>query len=213
MKTKIRNRQFNAEFRAVEDTENNKKTIIGRPVVYDKKANLGYFEEIIERGALNGADLSDVFLFVNHDISKIPLARSKKDSESTMRIKIDNEGLSIEADLDIENNSDAKNLYSAIKRGDITGMSFMFSVGDEEWENIDSDFPTRRIKKISSIAEVSAVCFPIYSETEINARDRTDLENARKKVINKKEEEKRNSINKDLELEKLKIKFLYGGNI
>lgn len=211
METKIRNRQFNAEFRAVEDTENNKKTIIGRPIVYDEVTNLYWFEEKIERGALDKADLSDVCFFVNHEINKIPLARSKKDSqESTMRMKIDEKGLYIEADLDIENNNEAKNLYSAIKRGDISGMSFMFTVDDEEWENLESDLPLRRVKKIARVMEVSAVCFPAYGQTEIDARDKDDLENEKEKVINKKEE-KRNNDNEALELEKLKIKFLCGG--
>ena len=206
---KVRNRQFNAEFRAVEDTENNKKTIIGRPIVYDEVTNLYWFEEKIERGALDEADLSDVCFFVNHEINKIPLARSKKES-STMRMKIDDKGLYIEADLDIENNNEARNLYSAITRGDIAGMSFMFTVEDEEWEGLESDLPLRRVKKIARVMEVSAVCFPAYSQTEIDAREKDDLENARKKVINKKEE-KRNNNNEALELEKLKIKFLCGG--
>lgn len=210
MGIKIMNRQFNAEFRAVEDTENSKNTIIGRPVVYDERTNLCWFEEVIERGALNETDLSDVFFFVNHDVNKIPLARSKKDSESTMRMKIDDKGLYIEADLDVENNNEAKNLYSAIKRNDITGMSFMFSIDDEEWEDLESDLPLRRVKKIARIMEVSAVCFPAYQQTEIDAREKDDLKNAREKVINKKEE-KRNNSNEALELEKLKIKFLCGG--
>lgn len=209
MGMKVRNRQFNAEFRAVEDTENNKKTIIGRPIVYDEVTNLYWFEEKIERGALDEADLSDVCFFVNHEINKIPLARSKKES-STMRMKIDDKGLYIEADLDIENNNEARNLYSAIKRGDISGMSFMFTVDDEEWEGLESDLPLRRVKKIARVMEVSAVCFPAYAQTEIDAREKDDLENAREKVINKKEE-KRNNNNEALELEKLKIKFLCGG--
>ncbi|OJT76722.1 hypothetical protein BM530_08535 [Clostridioides difficile] len=209
MGMKVRNRQFNAEFRAVEDTENSKKTIIGRPIVYDEVTNLYWFEEKIERGALDEADLSDVCFFVNHEINKIPLARSKKES-STMRMKIDDKGLYIEADLDIENNNEARNLYSAITRGDISGMSFMFTVDDEEWEDLESDLPLRRVKKIARVMEVSAVCFPAYAQTEIDAREKDDLENARKKVINKKEE-KRNNNNEALELEKLKIKFLCGG--
>lgn len=209
MGMKVRNRQFNAEFRAMEDTENNKKTIIGRPIVYDEVTNLYWFEEKIERGALDETDLSDVCFFVNHEINKIPLARSKKES-STMRMKIDEKGLYIEADLDIENNNEARNLYSAIKRGDISGMSFMFTVDDEEWEGLESDLPLRRVKKIARVMEVSAVCFPAYAQTEIDAREKDDLENAREKVINKKEE-KRNNNNEALELEKLKIKFLCGG--
>lgn len=176
---KIVTRSYNAEFRA-EENEDSGNIIVGRPIVYDQKTNLGYFEEIIERGALDEADLKDVLFFVNHDISKIPLARSRNNNKnSTMQLKVDNEGLEIKAKLDVENNSEAKNLYSAISRGDITGMSFMFIIDDEEWENLDSELPLRRIKKISIVREVSAVCFPAYEATSINARDKVALESAK----------------------------------
>ena len=175
-------RSYNAEFRADEETGN---TIIGRPIVYDQKTNLGYFEEVIERGALNGANLKDVLFFVNHDTSKIPLARSRNNNKSsTMQLRVDNNGLEIEAKLDVENNSEAKSLYSAISRGDITGMSFMFNIDEEEWENLDSDLPLRHIKKISIVREVSAVCFPAYEATSINARDKVALDNAKMTLDN-----------------------------
>lgn len=170
-------RSYNAEFRTEENQGN---VIIGRPIVYDKATNLGYFEEVIERGALDETDLKDVLFFVNHDINKIPLARSRNNNKnSTMQLKVDNEGLEIKAILDVENNSDAKNLYSAISRGDITGMSFMFNVEEEEWKNLDSELPLRIIKKISIVREVSAVCFPAYEATSINARDKVALDNAK----------------------------------
>lgn len=176
---KIVTRSYNAEFRA-EENEDSGNIIVGRPIVYDQKTNLGYFEEIIERGALDEADLKDVLFFVNHDISKIPLARSRNNNKnSTMQLKVDDEGLEIKAKLDIENNSEAKNLYSAISRGDITGMSFMFIIDDEEWENLDSELPLRRIRKISIVREVSAVCFPAYEATSINARDKVALDSAK----------------------------------
>lgn len=175
-------RSYNAEFRADEETGN---TIIGRPIVYDQKTNLGYFEEVIERGALNGANLKDVLFFVNHDTNKIPLARSRNNNKSsTMQLRVDNNGLEIEAKLDVENNSEAKSLYSAISRGDITGMSFMFNIDEEEWENLDSDLPLRHIKKISIVREVSAVCFPAYEATSINARDKVALDNAKMTLDN-----------------------------
>lgn len=175
-------RSYQAEFRADEETGN---TIIGRPIVYDQKTNLGYFEEVIERGALNGANLKDVLFFVNHDTSKIPLARSRNNNKSsTMQLRVDNNGLEIEAKLDVENNSEAKSLYSAISRGDITGMSFMFNIDEEEWENLDSDLPLRHIKKISIVREVSAVCFPAYEATSINARDKVALDNAKMTLDN-----------------------------
>ncbi len=202
-----RNYQF--EIRTEEDEEKG-NIIVGRPIVYDVKTDIGgMFEEIIENGALKKADLSDVRFLVNHDTSKIPLARSRKNSKnSTMQLRQDDKGLEIKVVLDTENNSEARNLYSAIQRGDITGMSFMFGIDDEEWENLDSDYPTRHIKAISTVVEVSAVTFPAYESTQIAARDKSALDNARIAVDTARSE----SVDTDsdiLELEKLKAKYLY----
>ena len=178
---KFENRSYTFEIRA-EENEENIGVITGRPIVYDSRTDLGYFDEIIERGALDKTDLKDVKFLVNHDTSKIPLARSRNNNaNSTMQLSVDEQGLAIRVNLDIENNSEARNLYSAIKRGDITGMSFMFGVNGEEWEDLDSDHPTRHIKSISTVVEVSAVTFPAYESTSISARDKNKeaLDNAR----------------------------------
>ena len=66
-----------------------------------------------------------------------------------------------------------------MQRGDISGMSFMFAVDSDTWDNLDSDKPTRHIRAISTVVEVSAVTFPAYEDTEIQARDKKALENAR----------------------------------
>lgn len=206
-------RNYDFECRAENDSEKG-SILVGRPIVYDSKTDIGgWFEEVIERGALDKTDLTDVRFLVNHDTSKIPLARSRKNTEnSTMKLTVDENGLGIRVSLDTENNSEARNLFSAVERGDITGMSFMFSIKDEEWDNIDSDYPTRRIKGISSVIEVSAVTFPAYEETSISARDKGALENARKAVETAKEERNLVETKKnELELEKLKAKILHGG--
>lgn len=188
--------------------------IVGRPIVYESKTDLGWFDEIIHRGALDGADLQDIRFLVNHDVSKIPLARSRRNTaNSTMQLTVDHEGLSIRVNLDIENNAEARALYSAVQRGDITGMSFMFVVSDEEWENLDSDHPTRHIRSIRTVVEVSAVTFPAYESTEINARDKDALESARSAVETARQSQQR-SLDSDLELEKEKIRtkvLLMGG--
>ena len=140
------NRFFSFEVRAEQD-EQHGNIITGRPIVYGQRTNIGPFDEIIEPGALDATDLRDVALFVNHDMNKIPLARSRNNNaNSTMLLSVDNSGLSIRADLDTENNADARALYSAVGRGDVSGMSFAFAVGDEDWENLDSDHPTRHIR-------------------------------------------------------------------
>jgi HK97 family phage prohead protease len=96
-----------------------------------------------------------------------------------MQLATDEFGMSIRAQLDTENNVDSKALYSAVERGDISGMSFMFSVSEDKWENLESDYPTRHILKIGSVVEVSAVTFPAYESTEISARSKEALESAR----------------------------------
>lgn len=181
----LEKRAYNFEVRAEETELGN--IITGRPIVYNSRTNLGYFDEVIERGALNGADLRDVRFLVNHDISKIPLARSRNNNaNSTMQLTPDDQGMKIRVNLDVKNNSEARNLYSAIERGDISGMSFMFAIDDEEWSELESDHPTRHIRKISNVVEVSAVTFPAYEDTEISVRNKEALESAKLALENAK---------------------------
>ena len=192
-------RNYSFEIRANEDKENKNYTLTGRPIVYNSKTDLGYFDEVIESGALDKADLKDVRFLVNHDTSKIPLARAtEKNKNSTMRFNVDKNGMEISVELDVENNSEARALYSAVQRGDITGMSFMFTIDGEEWENLESEHPTRHIKSIGQVFEVSAVTFPAYEASEISARDKKSLDDA----VNK-------ARTNDLDLLKLKAKYIY----
>ena len=198
-------RAYNFEIRA-ENNEKNGDHIVGRPIVYNSRTNLGWFDEIIEAGALDKSNLKDVRFLVNHNTNMIPLARSRNNNEnSTMQLEVDKDGMAIRVNLDTENNTEARNLYSAIKRGDITGMSFMFTIDDEEWENLESDHPTRHIRKISQVFEVSAVTFPAYESTEISARDKEALESAKATL----ESVRRQALESELEaleLEKAKLR-------
>ena len=72
-------------------------------------------------------------------------------------------------------------------------------------ENLDSDMPTRRIKKIAKVFEVSAVNQPAYSSTDINARDKEALDNAKLALDNARSQELDNS---ELEIEKLRTQIL-----
>ena len=205
----LEQRSYSFEVRAEETDAGN--IITGRPIVYNSRTDLGWFDEIIEPGALNDTDLTDVRFLVNHDTSKIPLARSRRNNgNSTMQLTTDNDGLGIKVTLDTENNSEARALYSAVQRGDISGMSFMFCIRDEEWENLDSDHPTRHIKDISTVVEVSAVTFPAYESTEINARSKAALDNARSAVETARQQSAASVDTDELELLKEKAKILGG---
>jgi HK97 family phage prohead protease len=198
-------RNFDFEIRA-ENNEKHGDYIVGRPIVYGSKANLGYFDEIIERGALDKANLKDVAFLINHNNSMIPLARSRNNNEnSTMQMTIDDEGMVIRVNLDTENNAEARSLYSAIKRGDIDGMSFAFNIDEngDEWENLRSKHPTRHIRSIGRVTEVSAVTRPAYESTEISARDKEALESAKATLENVRSQSLESDKEK-LELEKAK---------
>lgn len=206
-KKELEQRSYSFEVRAEETEQGN--IITGRPIVYNSRTDLGWFDEIIEPGALNNTDLTDVRFLVNHDTSKIPLARSRRNNgNSTMQLTVDNEGMSIRVTLDTENNAEARALYSAVQRGDISGMSFMFGVSDEEWDNIDSDHPTRHVKDISTVVEVSAVTFPAYDTTEINARSKEALDNARSALESARQQTAPSVDTDELELLKAKTQTL-----
>ena len=206
----LEKRSYSFEVRAEESERGN--IITGRPIVYDSVTDLGWFDEVIERGALDKTDLTDVRFLVNHDVSKIPLARSRRNNgNSTMQMSVDEAGMSIRVLLDTENNAEARALYSAVQRGDLSGMSFMFSINSAEWDDLESDHPTRRIKEIGSVVEVSAVTFPAYAATEINARGKEALDNARS-ALDKARKQRAKSVDTDLELLKAKIKILGGIN-
>lgn len=198
-------RHFVFEMRA-ENDEQHGDHVVGRPILYNSRTNLGEFDEVIDGGALDGADLKDVRFLVNHNTAMIPLARSRNNNEnSTMQMIVDGDGMNIRVNLDTENNTDARNLYSAIKRGDIDGMSFMFTVDSDTWEQLDSKHPTRHINKIGKVFEVSAVTFPAYPETTISARAAETLESARATL----ESAKRS----DSEIEVLRLKTLIKSKI
>lgn len=205
----LEQRSYLFEIRAEETDTGN--IVTGRPIVYNSRTDLGWFDEIIEPGALNKTDLTDVRFLVNHDTSKIPLARSRRNNgNSTMQLTVDNDGMGIRVTLDTENNNEARALYSAVQRGDISGMSFMFGTRNEEWENLDSDHPTRHIKDISTVVEVSAVTFPAYESTEINARCKGALDNARSAVETARQQREPSVDTDELELLKEKAKILGG---
>jgi hypothetical protein len=200
MKKEIRN--FDFEVRAEENERG--KMLTGVPIVFNARTDLGWYDEIIEAGALDGTDLRDVRFLVNHNTDMIPLARSRNNNEnSTMQMTVGEDGMTIRVYLDTENNADARSLYSAVSRGDISGMSFMFTVDGDSWDDMESDHPTRRIRKIDRVFEVSAVTFPAYAQTSIQARGLSEtLESAKESL------ESARAASRAIERQKQKIRIL-----
>lgn len=204
MKTEIRS--FDFEIRA-EQNEEHGHFLAGQPIVYNEWTDLGWYDEMIDEGALDAADLRDVRFLINHNTSMIPLARSRNNNaNSTMQMEvIPGKGMSIRVDLDTENNAEAKSLYSAVERGDITGMSFMFGVDVDKWEELESAHPKRHVRSISRVMEVSACTFPAYEATSIQTRGLSDaLDSARKSLESAKAEQLK------IDRKKQKIRILMG---
>ncbi len=202
MKKEIR--AFSFEVRA-EQNEEHGTYLTGQPIVYNERTDLGWYDEIIADGALDGTDLRDVRFLINHNTDMIPLARSRNNNaNSTMQLQvIPNAGMAIRVDIDTDNNTDARSLYSAVNRGDISGMSFMFVVAEDKWDDIDTDHPTRTILKFAKVFEVSAVTFPAYEATSIQARGLADALDSAKASLDSVKAERR-----EIERKKQKIRIL-----
>jgi HK97 family phage prohead protease len=199
-------RAFNFEVRA-EENEQHGTHITGTPIVFDQATDMGWYQETISREALKDTDLKDVRFLIGHNTGMIPLARSRNNNEnSTMQMAVSDRGMEIRVDLDTENNADARALYSAVKRGDMSGMSFMFTVDKDSWDDIDTDYPKRTIMSIRKVFEVSAVAFPAYEQTDIQAASegnpldsvKASLESARQAAMEARnaqaEEERRTAL-------------------
>lgn len=185
----LRIAELKAETRADAAAASESLILWGRPIVYDQPTTIhdpaGYYIEIIKRGALDGADLSDVRLLYNHDLGKIPLARTPK----TMELQTSTAGLEIVATL--PNTEEARAVYEAVSRGDLDGMSFSFTV-PQGGDSYDPRTNTRTITKIAKVYECSVVPYPAYPQTSIEARSaRTEslkqykARQEAKKLINK----------------------------
>lgn len=180
--------------------ENEKGAVItGYPIVFNQEIDMGEWREVIDAGSMgDGAVLKDVKLLTNHDRSTMPLARSRRNNEnSTMKLTPDQYGVAMRAMLDTAGNPRAKEAYSAVRRGDITGMSFAFIASEERWEDLDTEKPLRRIMAFGWISEVSLVNEPAYKGTSVQVASegealdsvRASLESARARLAEERAKE------------------------
>ena len=164
----IRIAEIKAEIRADAPAGTEGLYLAGMPIVFDTPAVIhdpaGEYTEIIKRGALDAADLSDVRLLYNHDLNKVPLARTPR----TMQLEISPAGLAMRAAL--PDTTDAKAIHEAVKRRDLSGMSFAFTV-PQGGDQYDAATNTRTITKISKLYEISVVPFPAYPAASVEARN------------------------------------------
>lgn len=158
------------EVRANEDGTH---TIRGLAAVYDSLSeNLGGFREIIEPGAFDESDLSDVRALFNHD-SNFVLGRT---ISKTLRLQRSQKGLRFS--VDVPNTRTIMDMVvEPIKRGDVSQASFGFFVGrgNESWDENDEGVIIRTLHKISRVFDVSPVTFAAYADTSVAVRSLDDV--------------------------------------
>ncbi len=171
---------MDVEIRAM-DTEDGSIRIGGYAATFNKEATGLNFREVIAPGAFTRTlqSKNPVFLLVNHDMGELPLAATQS---GTLQLSEDGVGLRMEADLD-PSNPRAAEVASALRRGDVSKMSFAFSVAEggqirEEGLRTLTDL---------DLYEVSVVTLPAYDSTTVGLRSaQDDLELAKRKLAIKR---------------------------
>jgi HK97 family phage prohead protease len=155
----------NMEVRASEDGTK----LVGYAAVFDSPSEPLPWTEFVKRGAFTKTlnDGADVRLLIDHE--GVPLART---TSGTLMLKEDDRGLLVESDLD-PTNPDAARLISALRRGDISQMSFAFRTIKDSWNESRS---VRELREVQ-LFDVSVVTFPAYESTVAELRAKNDVAN------------------------------------
>lgn len=155
-------------------------TLVGYAAVFDSPSEPLPYTEYVRRGAFAKTlnDGADVRLLIDHE--GVPLARTKS---GTLALVEDERGLYVEAELDPAN-PDAARVLSAMKRGDLSQMSFAFKSVKDSWSN---DRQTRELKEVR-LYDVSIVTFPAYEEAvaELRSRNETTMVEPQKSLLIRK---------------------------
>jgi HK97 family phage prohead protease len=183
--------------------EKNISLASGHFLVFNQETELwkNYFEKI-DPGALDDVLNDDVRVLFNHDSNMI-LART---TAKTAKISKDEKGGI--AEWTFPETTYGKDLIVSIKRGDITGMSFGFTVDKQSWEeDKETGKVVRTILKLRRLYDVSPVTFPAYQQTDVALRA-FDQYKAEKSITQTDEEEIKNKIKIQQERMKTKIAIL-----
>lgn len=156
---------FTTDFQ-VRKNEEQEKFIEGYFIRYNEETELmpGMFEEIEAESVVNSLKSNDVRCLFNHD-SAVVLGRT---GNGTLELRSDRTGLWGKVKIN-ENDKQANDIYARIERGDINACSFGFIPLKERIENRD-DGSVKFVVQDIDLREVSAVTFPAYPQTSIQAR-------------------------------------------
>jgi uncharacterized protein len=183
------------QYRAFE-FETNEMTIEGKAVAFDSPTLMAeidgvQFYEVIDRNAFANTKMDDVVLVIDHKGK--PAAKTRN---GTLELNKTDSGLFIRADL--SKNATGRELHEDIKNGFYDKMSFAFTVRKDAYEK---ETRTRRILEIDRLYDVSAVTFPAYEQTSINARSfyEAEAEVERRELAEREKKMKRLKLLLDIE--------------
>ncbi|AUV57345.1 hypothetical protein [Lactobacillus phage Satyr] len=164
-------------------------------------------ETILPQAFVEAVKTKDpIDFYAEHDAQKL-LATTVNHS---LTLRADDDGLYMEAQ--ILDTNDGRDTYELIKSGVITSMSFGFIVLDDEWDRsggrFDDGIPLRTVKEIS-LKEVSAVRFPAYLSSSIEARGLKELKELEHRGINSVSEVVNIKEGNNLELRDVETKDLF----
>lgn len=178
MNKEIRNLVEGVELRLNNTTDANNRTIVGYGIVFNSPSELleGRFREIIKPEAINGViERSDILALLNHDIQRGVLARSTNGMGS-MNLTIDNKG--VRYSFEAPNFPLGDEVVEGIKRGDIRGSSFAFTIaqGGDRWERQTDGTYLRTITKFENLFDMSPCYREAYQDTTVAVRSLDEIE-------------------------------------
>ncbi|WP_167759295.1 HK97 family phage prohead protease [Mycobacterium sp. PS03-16] len=154
--------RFGVELRA--EVSGNK--LVGHAAVFGQFATLPGHLEALSRSAFDAVRTdakTDVRALYEHDPSKL-LGRQ---ASGTLRWSVDSEGLPFEVDLpDTTHGRDVRELAA---RGDLTGASFGFVPGADEWGHVEGQ-QVRTHTSVARLVDLSVVAFPAYTGATVMLR-------------------------------------------
>lgn len=158
-----------------------KRTIEGYALLFDTPSDGLSFEEVIERGALDGViERSDVMALMNHSLDRGVLARSRN-GVGSLTLQVDSKGLLYR--FEAPNTPLGDELLENLRRGEVCESSFCFTSKKDTWEELSDGTWKRTIHQIDELFDVSPVYNAAYSATSVYTRGRDE-------VIRKRDEQK-----------------------
>ena len=152
------------------------RTIEGYAIVFGVESRIlsdywDNYREIIEQGAITEERLKemDIKMTMYHNREKI-LARSKN-GEGTLKLTVDEVG--VKYSFEAPNTVDGDTALELVKRGDLSGSSFMFWTDERNvsYERRSDDIMLRRVKTIGMIYDMTIAADPAYEQTTVAARE------------------------------------------